>query len=131
MMKELKEWIGDQLQRNGMSGSMRIHLEALIMLIIVLIISFAAFWITRKIIITIVQRFIKRTESQWDDILSEHKVFATMAHLVPVIIIKNMVPVIFEDFPHFLPFISKLTEAYLVFFFFLMIIAFLRGTEAY
>ena len=130
-MEELKEWIGDQLQRNGISESWRINLEALIMLIIVLIISYTAFWIIRKIIITVVQRFIKGTESKWDDILSEHKVFATMAHLVPVIIIKNMVPIVFEDFPHFIPFISKLTEAYLVFVFVLMIIAFLRGTEAY
>lgn len=130
-MNELKEWIGDQLQKNGMTESWRLHLEALIMLVIVLSISYIAFWITRKIIVTIVQRFVNKTESKWDDILTEHKVFATMAHLVPVFIIKYMVPVIFHDFPHFHPFISKITEAYLVFVFVLMIIAFLRGTEAY
>jgi miniconductance mechanosensitive channel len=62
-------------------------LAAFILLIIIFFIAWFAHFLTRKIIVKIVQRIAKKTKTQWDDILVRHKVFNGLAHLVPAFII--------------------------------------------
>lgn len=58
-----------------------------LMLALILIVAWLAFFLTKKIILSFVHRVAKRTKTNWDDILVKHKVFSGLAHLVPAFII--------------------------------------------
>lgn len=50
-----------------------------------LAIWFIAWLIARKIFVPVIHQFIKKTKYNWDDVLSDNKVFARLAHAVPAI----------------------------------------------
>src|SRR5690606_6372142 len=61
--------------------------------------------------------------------LIEHKLFDNLAHIVPVLIIKTLIPEVFVDFVSIVPFILKITDVYIVVVIMLVIVSFLRGME--
>lgn len=64
-----------------------IYLAAMGTFLILALISLILFFPFRKLIITIVERFTRHTETLWDDVLFSHKVFHAVAHLIPAIFI--------------------------------------------
>lgn len=63
-----------------------------IWLVIVLAIAFAANFVTKKLILKAINRLIKTTRTQWDDVLMKNGVFTLMSHLVPAVIIYLFAP---------------------------------------
>lgn len=60
---------------------------AIISIIIIIFIAWLAHFLTRQILVRVVNRVAKRTKTTWDDILVKNKVFKGLAHLVPAFII--------------------------------------------
>lgn len=44
-------------------------------------------WIARRIILPIIHRIVLKTETDWDEIFYEHKVFHIIPHMVPVMVL--------------------------------------------
>src|SRR5690606_15902354 len=59
-------------------------------------------------------KIFRKTSFTWDYLLIEKKVFDNVAHIVPAIFVRILAPIIFRDFESALPFIVKLTNAYLI-----------------
>lgn len=70
-----------------------------VMLIAILLLSYLLFVITRKILLTIVTRIVRRTQSHWDDALMEHRVFARAAYLVLAYVLYKLIPYALDDYP--------------------------------
>ncbi len=62
-------------------------LSATICIVIIILIAWFSHFLTRKIILRLVQRIAKKTKTDWDDILVKNNVFNGLAHLVPAFII--------------------------------------------
>lgn len=62
-------------------------LAAFICLVIIVFLAWIAHFLTRKVLLRIVNRIAKKTKTQWDDILIKNKVFRGLAHLAPAFII--------------------------------------------
>jgi len=69
--------------------------------------------IGRKILLSIIHRLVKKTKSQWDDMLFKHKVFAWIAHVFPAILISLVAPIIFSAEPELFDEINIIVSAYL------------------
>ena len=67
-------------------------LNEVILLVLVLLLAFVANYITKKIILRLVNRLVRTTSTQWDDFLMKRGVFTLMSHLVPAIIIYYLAP---------------------------------------
>ncbi len=67
-------------------------LNEAILLVLVLLLAFFANYITKKIILRLVNRLVKTTSTQWDDFLMKRGVFTLMSHLVPAVIIYYLAP---------------------------------------
>ena len=89
-MEELRQWL------EGLSIQYRLCAQVGI-LVIVLVLAWVGNFIAKKIILRITRRFIKKSKTQWDDILDEHRVFTLLSHLVPAIIIYLFTPFVFID----------------------------------
>ena len=65
------------------------------LLVIVLLLAWLANFITKRVILRVVRRVVKKSKNQWDDILSQRRVFTRLSHLAPAIVINYFAPVVF------------------------------------
>ncbi len=79
----LKDWLINQ----GIAENFAIILQSAIAVVVVLILAWLSDVISRKILITIITKLVRKTKTHWDDILLERKVFNKISHFAPAIII--------------------------------------------
>lgn len=65
--------------------------------VICIVVALVSNLITKKIILRILGKFIKKNKFKWDDILQEKKVFEKMARVVPAVILILLVQAFFGD----------------------------------
>jgi miniconductance mechanosensitive channel len=71
----------------GAGGFWGAFLANVILVVCIILLSILANWITKKVVLQIISRYIHKTRYQWDNILLERKVFHKLSHVVPAIII--------------------------------------------
>src|SRR5690554_2598278 len=130
-MNYLQDWLEQLLKNIGVTGDGLPYLKAAILLLFLILVAYISFLIVKTIIIRVVHTFILNTKTTWDDILVEHKVFRTLAHIVPVLIFKAYLPEIFGDFALLLPFLLKLTNIYITVVIVMIIMSFIKGVESH
>ena len=129
MLQQIKNLIDNLLVDWGVALNIIIYLRVLILLVVMVLIAYIAFWITKKIIINYIYKLFRRTPMKWDDIFADHKTFDSVAHIVPAMIVKVVAPVLFSDFSKFLPFVLKITNSYLVIVGLMLVLSFLKVIE--
>lgn len=128
-MNELKDWLKDLLIKNGMNVEWITFTSNAILLAATLLLAWMVFYLLRAFIIKVVHRFITHSQTKWDDSLLKHKVFNHVAHLAPVILFIQALPVIFSDSPRTLALLSKVIDLYLVIVILNAVIAFIKSLE--
>jgi len=96
-IEAIKNW----LISSGINNNVVVFLNSLIILIIIAFLSFIADWITKKIILSILKRIIKKSKNTWDDIFLEKRVFNRLSHIAPALVVNVLIGVAFADFPIF------------------------------
>ena len=81
----------------------------------VLVLSLLADFIARQVILRIIARIIKKTQTSWDDILLKRKVFTRLSRIAPALVCYLLFPVVFEDMPNLLPFLQNIALMYMLF----------------
>ena len=83
--------------------------------IILLVACLIGNFVTRKFIIQGIQKFIKNSKNDWDDIFLENKVFNSLSTLVPLILIDYLSVPILSNFTSLIPFVHIAVKVSLVF----------------
>ena len=83
--------------------------------IVLLVACLVGNFVTRKFIIQGIQKFIKNSKNDWDDIFLENKVFNSLSTLVPLILIEYLSPTILSNFTSLIPFVHVAVKVSLVF----------------
>jgi len=104
----------DFLTARGLSLDMTHYAMLAIGSIILLVVCLLANFVTRKFIIKGIQKFIKNSKNDWDDILLENEVFNSLSTLVPLIFIHYLSIPILSDFPSLIPFVHITVKVSLV-----------------
>ena len=121
----------DLLLKKGTSPDTASILNMLILLAIVAVLVVITDFLTKKIVIRTFHVFAKRSKTQFDDLLIEHKTPNLIAHLVPLVIVLRAFPVIFKDFPEFEKPAEIFLQIYGVLLFIWMLRSVLKTLEAY
>lgn len=74
------------IKRMGADGETAVWIHSITVLIIIAIIAVLANLLTKKVLLTIIARIIKKSKNQYDDIFVKKKVFDMLSHIVPAII---------------------------------------------
>ena len=125
------EYITDWLIGLGVKESSAIYLKLGILLFSLFIFSYVTNLIVKKILIRAIRSVIKKTKTVWDDALVENKVFITLSHIAPAVVIYLTAPYIFEDFPDAIPYILRLVNAYISTVLIIVILKFLNTLKDY
>ena len=96
-------WTTDFLLRKGLDPQVVQWIALAVDLLLLLLISWVADFIARRIILSVIHAAVKRTKATWDDYFYNQKVFRNIAHLVPAGIVYGSVPIVFDDLPYVVP----------------------------
>lgn len=91
----LKEW----LLSIGFTEGLTNVTYAVIVFFAILLLSIAADFLAKKIMLTVLTKFIRKTRTHWDDILLEKKVFNRLSHFAPAVIIYYTIGYALADYP--------------------------------
>ncbi|MGY8755696.1 MAG: mechanosensitive ion channel family protein, partial [Candidatus Poseidoniales archaeon] len=107
-------WLQNFLTARGLGLEMAHYALLGIGLIILLVVCVLGNFVTKKFIIQGIQKFIKNSKNDWDDILLENEVFNSLSALVPLIFIQYLSVPIFSNFPSLIPFVHIAVKVSLV-----------------
>lgn len=108
-------WTSQLLLKQGLPENYVEGVALFIDLALVILISWVADFIARKLLLSIIARAVKRTKSTWDDYFYEQRVFRNLAHLVPAGIVYESIPYVFNDVGWIIPYLEKAIYLYFVF----------------
>lgn len=91
--------IEDWLREMGLNPHVAVFLNTSFSVLILLLLAFLSYIITKRIIIKTITTVAKRSKARWDDILVEKKVFSKFAHLAPALVLYLTVGFALRNYP--------------------------------
>jgi miniconductance mechanosensitive channel len=82
--------------------------------IALVLLAIIADFIARKVFLAIISSIVKRSKTKWDDHFYERKVFRSLAHLAPAILVFYALPFVFDDLPNMVLIIQKIMKIYII-----------------
>ncbi|QNR23038.1 mechanosensitive ion channel family protein [Croceimicrobium hydrocarbonivorans] len=110
----LNHWAHEWLAGLGLGTNWVEYITLGIDIILVLLLSLVVDFIARKVILRIVTRYVKRSKNQYDDILLEKRVFRSLAHIMPALVIYYSLPYLFDESVGLIQFLQKLVVTYMI-----------------
>ena len=95
LLNELKAW----MEGLGLSDQFANLLTVVLILLLVILIAYLADYITKNVLIVSIKRIVRKSKTQWDDVLLQRKVLQRISHLAPALVIYFVVNVLLVDFP--------------------------------
>lgn len=109
------ELVEKQLISYGLNENFTDIATNAVVIIMIALISAVLYFIAKKVVLRIVENFIKKSKTKWDDILLKHKVLERIIHIIPAIVVHSFAPM----FPDYQVIIQKIVVCYIVVFFLL------------
>tara|TARA_B100000795_G_C22803739_1_gene443469 strand:+ start:3969 stop:5219 length:1251 start_codon:yes stop_codon:yes gene_type:complete len=95
---DIKHLLYDYLVKTGMSVTSAKYLNMIVLLIGLLIVAFLIDFIIRKIIVELFTRFSVKSKTNFDDLLVKNKAPRNIAHIIPLFLVLELIPLVFVDF---------------------------------
>jgi miniconductance mechanosensitive channel len=115
----------------GISDKIATYMNMLMLLVILAVVLFIADVIAKKILVEAFNKFAKRSSTNFDDLLVSHKAPQNLAHLVPLFITIELIPIVFYDFSGFESLFIVILKVYGVILTVWILRSILRTLEAY
>ena len=120
-----RQWLSELGTPEWLIGAITITVDVIALALLAYLTDF----ITRKVILTIIARVVKRSKTKWDDYFYERRVFRNFAHLLPAILVYYAFPIVFDDVPGSILFLQKLVQIYIIILVVIVINKALRALE--
>jgi len=105
----IEEWL---INTAGIDPAYSQLFKMVILLIAMTVMALLFWWIAQALINRFLDRLINKTSTEWDDVLQEQGAFRKLGHIVPASVISSAAPIVFTDYPDWVPLIAKITSAY-------------------
>ena len=106
-MESVKHLLYDYLVEIGVSASVAVYLNMVILLILLFIVIFIVDFIIRRVLRNFFSVLAGRTKSNFDDIMIKNKVPRNIAHIIPLVVTYEFAPMVFSDFPYWESLLEK------------------------
>ena len=113
-MESIKNYVEDFIRLTGISGNAVPIVRHISLVLIAILLAWAAGALCKKLIIPIVRHVTKKTKSNWDEIIFNDNVLITASRIMPAIVIAWLLPLVFFQYPTVHTILEKLTALYIV-----------------
>jgi miniconductance mechanosensitive channel len=128
---EYINFIKEVLINKGVSDFWAETINLVIVLVFITLVAYVLDRVLRKIIIKAFNIFSVKTTTTFDDFLVQSKFSRYFAHIIPLLILKSLVPLVLKDFPFLLNSFNDIINIYSVVLFVKIIRSFVRSTQKY
>jgi miniconductance mechanosensitive channel len=99
----------------GLSEQYATTTKSFIIISIIIILAFLSYFITRKIVFSIVSKLVKKTKNQIDNIIFQEKVFKRLSNFIPAVIIYYFAKIGLAEFSQISSIVQSVTFIYMIF----------------
>ena len=100
-----------------------------ILTVLAIVLSIIANFVAKRLILKGLAHIIVRTETKWDDIFLERKVFDKLSHLAPAVVLYIMMPLALEGYDRLIAFATGVVFVYMIIIGVLVIDSFLNAVH--
>ncbi len=111
-MEIIVSYIESLIKMCGLSGSAITWVRHSVMIALVLVLAWIAYSLCRRLLVPIVEKIVHRTSAKWDDILFDRPVLLAACGIVPALVVWQLLPIIFFEFPVVQEVFNRLTAIY-------------------
>ena len=97
-MEKIRYFFYDYLKETGMADSYAHFLNFLALLVITIVLVLLVDWVVRKLIRRLSVFLARKSRTNLDDIMITNKLPRYLAHLIPLWLLLELIPVVFVDF---------------------------------
>ena len=112
-MEEIQTWIEQLVEACGVTGDAVNFVTHSILVVVAFALAFLAGWLCRKLLIPLVLKLTSKTEARWDDVMLSERVLLSACSIVPAVVIWQLLPWTFYDFPVIREMLARLTAIYI------------------
>ena len=112
-MEKIQIYVEQLVTSCGITGDTVNIVTHTVLVIIAFALAFLSGWICRKLFIPIILKLTAKTEVTWDDVMFNKKVLLSACSIVPAIVIWQLLPWTFFDFPTAREVLARLTAIYI------------------
>ncbi len=109
----MRQQILDYLTAAGLSENAAAATLFFGSLVVLMLVAWLANLIARQIILSAIERLVRRTKTDWDDALTQRKVFSRSSHLAPALVFWGGAALAFEGMPGVVGIVRRLAEVYM------------------
>lgn len=113
-MENIKIWVENLISMMGLTGDMVPVVRHILLVVVAILLAALAGLLCRKIIVPVVLKLTAKTEAKWDDVLFNKRVLVSACHIVPAIVIWQLLPLVFYQFPVVKELLTRITAIYIV-----------------
>ena len=126
--KFIEDWLINNL---GVDEGTSQVLKIFILIIATVLIAIILWRVGQALINKFFKSLVRRTSIEWDNVLMEKKAFRKLGHLIPAIFVTAVLPLVFSDYPGWIPIIDTLTTAYIALVVIRVIVAVIEATNVH
>ena len=112
-MEKIGIWVQDILTWMGLSGSMMMIVAHILMVLIAVAAAWLSYSVCRRVLIPVVRKLTMKTEVSWDEVLLNEQVLKSACQIVPAIVIWDVLPMVFNQFPLVQTLLERATAIYI------------------
>lgn len=112
-MDKIKILVEELIQLSGITGVAVPVVRHVLLIIVAVLLSMIAYLICRKLFVPLITKLTRKTETQWDDVIFNHNVLVSACHIVPAIVIWQLLPLVFYQYTTVREALARLTAVYI------------------
>ena len=113
-MEQIKIFVEGLISLTGLTGDAVPILRHVSLVLVAIVLAAAAGLLCRKILVPVITRLTAKTEARWDDVVFNRRVLISACHIVPAIVIWQLLPWVFYQFPVVREVLARATAIYIV-----------------
>ncbi len=112
-MEEIRIFVENIIQHFGPEGSNIALVRHIVLVVVVAVLAAGAYLLGRRIVIPVVGRITRHTSASWDDVLLGRPVLLAACRIVPALVVWQLLPMVFYQFPMVREVLVRLTGIYI------------------
>ena len=112
-MDKIQLWVQQLVEACGLEGAGVAYASHAVLVVFAILLAVLAGLLCRRILVPIVLRLTRKTEAKWDDVIFSRKVLLSACSIIPAIVIWQLLPWTFYDFPTVREVLARLTAIYI------------------
>ena len=114
LQSDVFRWSLEIVSKFGLPEKYSYYLNTTLLLIALYIVLHLVDFLLRKVILIIISNLISKSKTELDDVLTNNRVLQYVTHIVPILIAKAAIPLIFMGFPRVINSSVKIIDILLI-----------------